>query len=175
MSAILTTLLISLGFAPADARQDPCKLPGWAVSAEVAVACDFDDARTRAEATVPMTYIGRRTQIKFTAAKLGAPAAPDTALLISDRAVPVNDAPKYTLLLGATGGWVDPSGIGHGALDAWTIKLSESRISTQPAGTLVSLVTTKQPRVNAACFGDGAVASDANGGLLVCPNDVQWH
>ncbi|ANJ76428.1 hypothetical protein PQH03_28965 [Ralstonia insidiosa] len=149
MTAILT-LLIALGLAPADARQDPCKAPGWAISSELATACDFDDARTVAELNVPTSYTGSRTQAKFIASRFtDTPFAAETlgdVLLVSDRAVSVSKAPEYVKLMGPAGGWVDAGGTVHGAYDAWTMKLAETRISSQPAGTLVSLVKRKQAR-----------------------------
>ena len=103
-----------------------------------------------AEFNVPTSYTGSRTQAMFTASRFtDSPFAAEAlgdVLLVSDRAVSVSKAPEYVKLMGPTGGWVDAGGTVHGAYDAWTMKLADTRISSQPAGTLVSLVKRKPAR-----------------------------
>lgn len=139
MNAILATLLISVGLAPPDARHDPCKMPAWAMSTQNALVCDFEDARAAGVAVLAPNYRGARTHTRFTVSPL--PQQMATAILGSDRTVPVDDAPRVATALGPWGGWVDGSGLVHGAVGAWSLKLSNTRLAQQPAGTVVYLLT----------------------------------
>lgn len=151
-------------------------MPSWAVSSEIALSCDFDDAAKQVQAHVPMTYIGTRTRTKFVASRIGT-QEPGFALLVSGYVAPIEDAPNLANLLGAAGGWVDEKGTVHGANDAWKGNLADTRIASQAPGTLVSLVMMGPPHQGQACFGgtDGKVGVGENGQLLVCPNVVRWH
>lgn len=138
MNAFLATLLISVGLAPADARHEPCKMPAWAMGNQHALVCDFKDASAAGVAVLAPNYRGARTHSRFTVSPLRQQIA--TAILVSDRTVPVGDAPNVATSLGPWGGWVDGSGVMHGAVGAWTMKLSDTPLSQRPAGTVVYLL-----------------------------------
>ena len=146
---MLMALLVFIGLAPAQAAHDPCLGPTWAQSKQMSLACDFDDARTITEVNVPTTVTGQRTRTKFTSTIFTDSAfAAETlgdVLLVNDQPVLMSDAPKYVQLMGPSGGWVDASGTVHGPYDSWVIKLSDTRIQSLPAGTLVSVVKRKGP------------------------------
>jgi len=136
MTAILTSLLIFFGFAPAEARHDPCKLPAW-VNENVALACDMDDAHSAGHAALKAGYTGPRTHAKFTGytvSKLW-----DVTLIVTDRTVPIKQADRAAAVIGPGGGWVDGKGVAHGAYDTWTIPVASVSSASVPAGTLVSL------------------------------------
>jgi len=138
MTAILTSLFISLGLAPAAAKTDPCFMPAWVTGESAAFACDFHDAVAIERTGSRSTYTGTRTGAAFTIASVA--GKPDIAFIASDRVVPVNNAPSEAAMVGAFGGWVDAGGRVHGAYDAWTIQISATTFSSKPAGTLVALV-----------------------------------
>lgn len=138
MTGVLTTLLISLGFAPAEALHEPCKMPAWTMSAQTALVCDFEDARSAGVAVLPPNYRGTRTHAEFTVTPLKQQWV--TAMVHSDRTVSVEDAPHVAIALGPWGGWVDGNGVVHGAANGWILSLKDTTLAQRPAGTLVYLV-----------------------------------
>lgn len=138
MTAVLTTLLISLGFAPADARDEPCKMPAWTMSKQLALVCDFEDARAAGTPVLTANYRGARTRASFVVTPLQQQAA--IAIIHSDRTVPLEDASQVAIALGPWGGWVDSDGVVHGAGNAWMLRLKDTPLAQRPAGTVVYLM-----------------------------------
>ncbi len=113
---MIGALLFFLGLAPAGARSNPCEMSGWTMGESVAFVCDMDDAKREAQKRLPLKYQGSRSEVSFRAAPVGGKAG--FILIVTDRIVPVERAPREAALLGPWGGWVDEQGKVHGANDA---------------------------------------------------------
>ncbi|ERJ38770.1 hypothetical protein L810_6987 [Burkholderia sp. AU4i] len=83
------------------------------------------------------TYRGERTHTSFTVVRLNGGAA--KAILVSDKVESEADARNDAVLIGPNGGWVDQSGVAHGAADSWTMNIAQTGFPAKQ-GTLVSLV-----------------------------------
>lgn len=140
---MIGALLIFLGLAPAGARSNPCDMPGWTMGESVAFVCDMDDAKRQAQKHLPLEYQGARSEVSFRAAPVG--GKPGVALIVTDRIVPVEDAPREAALLGPWGGWVDEQGKVHGTKDAWIMPIAAAGSSSKPASTVVYLVNSPAP------------------------------
>ncbi len=60
--------------------------------------------------------------------------------IVSDRVVPVAEAPQVAIALGEWGGWVDSHGRIHGAGGAWMLSMADTSSASKPAGTIVSMM-----------------------------------
>ncbi|MBN3776875.1 hypothetical protein G3O06_04730 [Burkholderia sp. Ac-20345] len=135
---MIGALLLFLGLAPAGARSNPCDMPGWTMGESVAFVCDMNDAKREAQKRLPLEYHGERSEVSFRAAPVG--GKPGLVLIVTDRIVPVEDAPREAELL-----WVDEQGKVHGANDAWNMPIAAAGSSSKPAGTVVYLVNAPVP------------------------------
>ncbi|MDR8877548.1 hypothetical protein [Burkholderia multivorans] len=136
---MLMALLALIGLAPAEATHNPCMGPTWALSAQTALACDFQDANAAASILHRDTYRGERTHTSFIVVRLNGSIA--KAILVSDKVESEADARKDAALIGANGGWVDQSGVAHGTADSWAINIAQTGFPAKQ-GALVSLVSS---------------------------------
>ncbi|WP_241294355.1 hypothetical protein [Burkholderia stabilis] len=136
---MLMALLILIGLAPAEAAHNLCAGPTWALSAQTALACDFKDANAAVTIVNRDTFRGERTHTSFIVVRLNGSVA--KAILVSDKVESEADARKDAALIGPNGGWIDQSGVAHGAADSWTINIAQTGFPTQQ-GALVSLVNS---------------------------------
>ena len=135
---MLMALLAMIGLAPTQAAHDPCLGPAWAVSERMAVVCDFKDASAAAIANPRARYAGSRTGVTFSVASFS--GVRTRLILVSDKAVDLSEAQKVVPMIGANGGWVDASGIAHGAADAWALDTHQPGTQEVKAGALVALL-----------------------------------
>ncbi|WP_127837845.1 hypothetical protein [Paraburkholderia fungorum] len=131
-------LLVMIGLAPAQATDNPCFGPTWALSERAALACDFKDASKVAASGIPPGYVGSRTQVSFSLTPLNV-GGMRKSILVSNKVVGQADLDTTAAMIGADGGWVDQDGTAHGARNGWTLDLAHEGIHAK-AGSLVALL-----------------------------------
>lgn len=136
-------LLVFLGLAPVSAKSNPCDMPVWTLSESVAFVCDMEDAKRAEKKSLPVAYTGKRSDFDFSAAPVG--GLRGKVFIVTNRVVPVEEAPREAMQLGPWGGWVSEDGMVHGANDSWIMPIAGGGSSSKPAGTLVYLVTSLDP------------------------------
>ncbi|MGV7242466.1 hypothetical protein [Caballeronia sp. M23-90] len=136
---MLMALLALIGLAPAQAADNPCLGPTWALSARSAISCDFADA-SKAATQGDGKFVGPRSHTSFVITDVSPRSG--MALVISDRVVSIDDAPEYAREVGAYGGWVNESWQVKSYTGAWNAGLRTWGVSTADVkpGTLVEIV-----------------------------------